>query len=555
MEKFPEAKVITHLSKREVGEDVHIVKEVMYDPKTNQYEDDIKIIKNFKRPFWVTKPIYRNYTEKKESESMDKVDMFMSTESDLVKNIAPRLGDRYVGVKDLNLIKSSPYIYGIDVDSRTYLKKWYLKKSNETMSPYRLGTFDIEVDIRTPDEKIILLSLSTYTDVYLYVLKDLVKNVGNPITRIKDYYDKYIPDIDLKKQVKLHIEICDTELDIIKKAFRQANYANIDFLAAWNIKYDIGKILETLQKYNVRPEDVFHYDKIPEKYKFFKFKPDRDKFVTESGKVKPRNPEEQWHTIKSTTNYYFIDAMSAHRYVRVGGKSIPGGYKLDNILKHEFKGKFAKLKFDTGSVNEGAEWHKYMVTYKPIEYIIYNIWDTMSMLLLDQKTKDLAISVPLLSGVSHFDIFNSGPKKIIDAFNFFLLQNKLVLGVRPNNVENDKLLGLDGWIVTLPSYMLADNGIMIVSENPYLRTNIRMFVYDADAVSSYPSNIMAANISKDTTHREIINIEGIEKDLFKLQNINLMYGPTNVVEYCMNMFKFPSLYEMKKRINKRLKIV
>lgn len=44
--------------------------------------------------------------------------------------------------------------------------------------------------------------------------------------------------------------------------------------------------------------------------------------------------------------------------------------------------------------------------------------------------------------------------------------------------------------------------------------------------------------------REIIEIEGFEKDDFKTQNINLLFGVVNDVEYCTTMFNFPELRDI-----------
>ena len=55
---------------------------------------------------------------------------------------------------------------------------------------------------------------------------------------------------------------------------------------------------------------------------------------------------------------------------------------------------------------------------------------------------------------------------------------------------------------------------------------------------------MAANVSKDTTKNEVIEIGNLPKELFKLQNINLMFGSVNNIEYCCEMFNFPQLEEL-----------
>jgi len=320
-----ECRNITYLSKREVGEDIHIVQELITDEDGTR--DDIKIIKNFKRPYWVTKPIYRVHSDKKEEEDISKVDKFYSTQSDLYFNAGKRLGERYAVVKDPRIIKSSPYLYGTDIDSRTILKRYYVKKYGEFTTPYRIGVFDIEVNTIT--NKIIILSLVTYKKGIIAILESYANRIPNLIPRLREGLEKHIPDVSFKKDIldNLTIKVFKTEVDIVKYVFKQANYMHIDFLTGWNIKYDINEIIDRLKEKNIEPKDVFHYDKIPSKYAYFSFKEGRSKKITEAGREIPLPPEEQWHTIKSTTNYCFIDAMNSHRYVRTGGATTPGGYR------------------------------------------------------------------------------------------------------------------------------------------------------------------------------------------------------------------------------------
>jgi hypothetical protein len=355
----------------------------------------------------------------------------------------------------------------------------------------------------------------------------------------------------LIKNIEVNFKIFNNEVDMIKDIFSKANYAEIDFLAAWNIMYDMGKITDLLERNGEDIASVFHYDKIPEEYKHFSIKMGQTQKLTASGKFTPISIEQQWHTIKSTTNYYFIDAMPSHRYVRAGGKNVPDGYGLDSILKHE--GVAQKLKFKDINVDNltGIDWHRYMVKHHPLEYIIYNMWDVMSMLELDRATDDLAISLPLLSGISHFDVFNSGPKKIVNALNFYYIKNKKVLGTKDGyGTKSDPLLGADDWIVNMPAFRLDRNGVKVITENKILNTNIRILVMDNDVTSSYPSTIQACNVSKDTTHREIVSIGNLPKDIFKFKNMNIFYGGTNAIEYCTSMYKFPDAYDVLNKIKK-----
>lgn len=69
-------------------------------------------------------------------------------------------------------------------------------------------------------------------------------------------------------------------------------------------------------------------------------------------------------------------------------------------------------------------------------------------------------------------------------------------------------------------------------------------------VSGYPSNTQAANVSKETTSKEIIEVGNVDKDVFKEENINLLFGPVNSGEYCTNMLNFPKLVEIPLLANK-----
>ena len=85
---------------------------------------------------------------------------------------------------------------------------------------------------------------------------------------------------------------------------------------------------------------------------------------------------------------------------------------------------------------------------------------------------------------------------------------------------------------------------------PNFRTRSFIETEDADAVSSYPSNTIAVNLSNETTEAEIIDMKDIPKEVFKYNNINLMFGPVNTVSYCNEMLNLPTMYEVYKKLKK-----
>jgi hypothetical protein len=475
-----ECKFITWLQEiPDVREDTHVVKEVIhYDDGSK--ENNLRIITNFKRPFWITKPHLQTYQEKKESEYLDNVNEYKSTQSDLGKAIATRLGPRYIGKTSIRDIRPSPYIYGIDVDSRVMIRKLYMDRYPECTSEYKVATLDIENDIDSGT--ITVISLTMKDKIYTVYTKKFINGLKDTESQLNYLFDKYIPKTEITENMVRKFELVENELEAVLKILAKAHEWQPDIVAVWNITYDLGVILDVLEKNHVEPKDVFSDPSLPKELRHFKFKLGQIKKVTASGKARPLPFEEQWHTVECPSSFTWLDAGSTHRYVRVGGKTVPGGYGLNNILGFELGKKFGKLKFEdeTNLHMGGIDWHRYMSSKKPLEYIIYNNWDTISMQHLEAKTKDMSYVIALLSTVSNFDIFNSGPKKIIDAMHFFYLQNGRVLGCKPAVFDDDYSLGLDSWIVLLPSSRIKENGLRVIEESSDIVTNIRGHTFDAD---------------------------------------------------------------------------
>jgi len=484
-----ECRFVYHIPKSYNTVDTHIVKEILHH-KDGSTSKALRCIENFKRPFWTTKEHNRNHKQKKESEDLDKLLVDTSTESDLATGAAVKLGSRYNGVRDLRTIKRSPYIYGLDINSRTYIKHLYQEKFKISPTPYEVCIFDIEVNVIT--DEITILSIATNEKIFTVITKqylqakittkDNVEDIEKDVIPKLEYlYDKHIPKTDISKNVIRSYRVAENPIDAIRIVMAKAHDWQPDIMAVWNISYDVGKLLAALKRAKIDPATIFCDPNLPNNLKQFKFKEGPKQKVTESGTYKPVNPEEQWHTVIAPASFYWIDAMCAHRYIRVGGKTVSGGYSLDNILKSELGDSLGKLKFkDTNTESiKGIDWHKYMTAERPLEYITYNQWDVLSVLELDKKTMDLRQVLPMLSGISNFDIFNSGPKRIIDALHFFYVDCNRVLSTKDPMVEDKDLLGLGGWITLLPSCRISEGGIPIL-EGGGNDSNIRMFVFDSD---------------------------------------------------------------------------
>ena len=94
----------------------------------------------------------------------------------------------------------------------------------------------------------------------------------------------------------------------------------------------------------------------------------------------------------------------------------------------------------------------------------------------------------------------------------------------------------------------AESCYLDISDNVLADEMIKRYVFDADCVSSYPSDILAANVSKDTTARELLDVEGIHPEVSKLSNINILFGKVNQVTYMSDMCNYPTLETLEKNM-------
>ena len=65
-----------------------------------------------------------------------------------------------------------------------------------------------------------------------------------------------------------------------------------------------------------------------------------------------------------------------------------------------------------------------------------------------------------------------------------------------------------------------------------------------DVSAAYPNNGSTFNISKETTHKELCAIEGVDESVRRRQGINLSGGQTNAVEVMTGLFKVPTMDTM-----------
>lgn len=527
------------------SEDVHLSKEVIHY-SDGSVKPSLRIIKNYKRDFYITKKAKRNHKQKKEYESIDHLNRYTTTQSTMVRNVSRALEMTYKK-ESMRSLSKSPYLYGTDILTTSLIKEHYSRKYPNLFSPYTVAALDIETDVINDTDDLIMCSLVMDDNIFISVSKCFIDGLDNVTEDVNKLCLKHIQEnesIYTNTNLNIEVSIDEGPLEVIKKIFNKAHEWKPDFLSIWNMDFDIPKILENIFKYGGDPKDILCDPSIPKEYRVCNYKKGRtqkkkgDNFIPISNSM-------QWHTLELSSSFYVLDSMCVYKRIRLS-KPDDVNYKLDTILNKELS--IGKFSFNEVDKYSGLKKHKIMQKNYKIEYIVYNIFDSYNLIRLDQKTKDLNTILPTDAEYTDFKNFSSLPTRISDDLYFFYRKLGYIAGSadRINNEEDD-ILNKKGWINTLPSHMTA-LGSPIIKEDNNMRGGVRLMVYDSDMAQAYPSCINALNVSRGTTKKELINITGIDKDVFKGQNMNILIGETNAIEYCTTMYNLTPISDIYKTL-------
>lgn len=553
---------------RDNTDDYHLVKEIIH-LKCGRKVPHKRIIKNFKRKFWITKEGYRrHHTQKKEWEDISKLQEFETTQSQLVQNAAKAL-NMFGFQGSHKKLARNPYLYGSDILSTSVIKQEvYRDRWPDLVTPSSIAGSDVESDMVEGHKRIIMQTITFKNKVFTSVAKSFLRNIpgtdAQKIALCKEAMIKYLgkdepvlakdgtQELDeagnpkfsnlLKdRNIEWEMEIVEHDGIVVLNVLKKAHEWSPDFLAFWNMDFDVKKMNESLKFHNISLADAWSDPAIARDYRFFEYKPGQDQKVTASGKKTPIPVQARWHTVFAPAGFYVIDGMCSYKQVRTG-KPEERSYGLDAILnKHLKRG---KLDFEEAEGLAKADWHIFMQKNYPIEYIIYNVFDCIGMELLDEKIKDLSVSVPSGAAMSDLSKFNSQPRRVVDKLHYFALKRGKVIGTTSDEMADafdSMTISLKDWIVMLPAHLVADNGLKLIKEYPNICSNVRLHVGDLDVSASYPNGESVFNISKETTKKELISIEGVTEGVRRMQGINLSGGASNAVEFCTGMFHMPQM--------------
>lgn len=523
--------------------------------------DNLRPIENYERKFWVTKERFRNHKQKKEREMMDKLQEYRSTQRLLPENAKRALGNHYLG-NTLREVGNSPYLYGTDIDVESIVADEYEKnRTTDTDLLYEYGAYDIETYVS--DQQFMndpnMASLVTNNVIQTTVHRHFVRQFGEEKARelITNLLYKELGDDIKALGLTFELEFVDDPGMVSRRSIERIHETSCDIVGIWNIDFDIPRTLDTLLKYGHSPEDVFSDPGVPRHYKYFRYVQGPKVRMTDAGKALPLAPAEQWHYAIYPAKWNLVDSMCVYADLRKAGGKEP--YGLDPVLKKNLKGR-GKLKFNKADHLKNLEWHVFMQENYPIEYIIYNIFDCLGMILLDNQIKDMCVNFPLLIGKSHISKAMSNPKKFCTDVFFRLLEKEepSVLGSTGRKEAmileiDEKLPDKRGWIMTLSADMSERAGINIFSDVPDLPSNVFIHNSDLDIEGTYPNEQVAYNVSKETTRYEVISIDGVGWEQRRRWGVLMNAGEVNCMQLAKDLFKFPTmdalLEDFEKEIN------
>lgn len=542
--------------------DLLLIKEYEYPADGSPRFARLRQVYNHQRPYWITKEIYRNHTDKKEWEKKENLVMHKSSEIKLGADIMRKLGRVPAGRIDLRQIAQSPYVYGTDVNSCVLTKHHYLTNWPNRVTDNRVAVVDTETDMLIGNkdapgfEEIIMASITMKEQVKLVLVRNFFDGMRDEaiIEKIHEKFNFYLGDLSFPagkgktKQVnliqerglRLEVVMVDDAGQAAKEIIDTAHAWSPDILAFWNIDFDMQKMIQAMEKRGYDLAKVFSDPAIPKEFKTFEYKQGPSQKVTASGKTMALAPAERWHEVICPASWYALDAMCVYLKLRIAGGKEPS-YSLDAILNKKLG--IRKLKFKQCDHLSGPSWHKEMQMYHKFEYAIYNIFDCISVEMLDEKTTDLQSMISLMCAHSEYKRFPSQPRRTCDDLHFLALENGLVCAATSNKMidDNDQhVISINDWIVTLPSHLVEENGLCLFEDLPNIRSYVRAHVADLDVEGTYPNVEILMNISKETTAQELCYIRDVPEIYRRAIGVNLSGGFVNAVEICMQVYNAPS---------------
>lgn len=489
------------------------------DPETNQSKLIFK--EDSQRPFWVTKPQYRNHTFKKEYEPLGKLDKFYALEHEKYDAAFEAIhGFRPNHSNNPRGILKSPYIYGIDIPLEVLIKTNYIK-NNPIIPNISIGALDIETSMIGGKEIILMTYLhedwTFYTGIFQPFLKkpddnncdytiDDVKAISK--AKITKYLDEY--NSTRGKMMELSFDmlninyfVSNKEIDVIKWVVDRIHERKPDLCSIWNIDFDFPYILDRIRLLKYDPADILCHPEVPEKFKFVDYRYDKSEVDHNSKK---------WHSVLISGYTRFIDGMALYARKRLVEKK-EVSYSLQYIAEKECH--IGKL------VLPGDGYHYYVQQYHFPEYVAYNDCDVIPMLLMEKKNADSKTLIGSL-GNSLIENYAHQSKRLTNEFFKYCIENGFLTTAAGSFMKTpfcDKIPSTGGMVL---DPMLTRGTAVAIIKDYAMSYGLHKYVADLDVKSIYPTLICILNISKETKLSTCLGITGpsVKYNTYQLETLD-----------------------------------
>jgi len=511
-------------------------KQVTIDSDTKKVlhvKNIIRPIVDPKRRVFITKNECRTYKYKKETELLSNVDTYTVCNRTLVDDLKKILGYSKYHRASLRELCNSPYIYGADVSIESLVRTAYIKKMKHPIVPLTVGTFDIETSV-LGDDRINAVTFIADKKVYTAVLDDFMwkfdEHGKKTKATIKDIYslaqELLKPYID-EHQFTFEIKCFTEELDLIRWIFDKIREKEPDYIGIWNLGYDVPKIIERIKFYGEDPADYFCDPSVPKDIRVCEYRED----------LKPvQHIVDKWNWFHCSSKSQFVDLMLLYARIRKVKAKEPS-YSLDAITTKVLG--VGKLKFT------GIGGHYEMQTKRFIEYVVYNIFDSMLLTLMEWKNNDCT-SLYYLSGNSPLSDYAKQSVMLKNAYSDYCLSKGRVFATTGKNMKGpyDHLFEKIGGAV-LKADNTKDIGVHCIVEKPWYEALLMLMCSDEDFSQIYPSFKSGYGISKETKLATVLEIIGYKK----MDVEQLMGGIANPEENAVwighKFFGLPDYTEMR----------
>lgn len=519
-----ETRHVIYCKSKESDDDMVVVNEYAHYDDGRRVKG-LRMVRNVERDFYVVKPGQRTFQEKRQWVPDDILMKYKSTQANLHRSIGRVLKQRFWSTKEAF---NNPYVFGCGTTIQSEVRKRYADKWGSCISPQSsVAVVDLETNVFTDEGEIILATISMKDKVFTVINRDSLKGTSENVflENARKVIDKHLGKYIKERNIDLELKVVDTPGKAAFEVIQKAHAWQPDFLIFWNMDFDLPKIISALTKEGYDLDDVFSDPRIPREYRWFKYKPGPKMKTIQDGSTKGLAPYERWHIANCPATFFMACAMTTYYRLRMAKGKIPGGYGLDATLDRHLN--LGKLKFNECDGLTKYEWHARMQSKYFYEYIAYNIFDCIGVEILDEKTLDFGMKFNTKCKLIDYTEFKSAPVATMVKMNYLVKEYNCQLGVVGDNVRNDldsMVVRPEGWTVVLPAELIEDSGVSVISDWGELRSLMYFHVSDSDISSSYPATQVTLNISKSTTTREVVKVEGMKEVPKRKFFINLVTG-------------------------------